>query len=406
MSETTIEINRLGHLGDGIAEGPVFVPGALPGEVVRGTLNNDRLSDVRIVTPSTNRVRPPCRHAKNCGGCALQHASDGFVVDWKQQVVRKALAAHGLSVEIAEVLVSPPNSRRRAVLHGGRTKKAEAIGFYSRGSNALQDTPDCLVLDPHITISLPVLRTLTRLGSSRKTTITLTVLTTEGGLDICVDDARDADVALREELGALAGKHDLARLTWNGETIAQSRRPFVQMGRAQVTPPPGAFLQATPQGEAALVEKVMTAARDRRHVVDLFSGCGTFALPLSENAEVHAVEGLADLLDAAQEGWRGAGGLHKLTTEKRDLFHRPLVAMELNRFDMAVIDPPRAGAENQMHEVATSDLNKVVSVSCNPVTFARDAAILVAAGFQMGPITLVDQFRWSPHIEVVAVFSR
>jgi 23S rRNA (uracil1939-C5)-methyltransferase len=406
MPEVKAKITRLGHLGDGIAEGPIYVPDVLPGEIVTGTLASDRLASVKIVEPSAQRVRPPCRHAKSCGGCALQHASDAFVSDWKKSVVVQALQAHGIDAKIAEIVTSPSNSRRRAVFHGSRTKKGEMVGFFGRGTNALVDTPNCLLLDPHIAAALPILRELTKIGASRKSVIRLTVTATDGGLDICVDEARAADMDLQVSLSELAGRRDLARLTWNGETIAQARRPFVQMGRAKVTPPPAAFLQATRDGANALVASVLASAKTSRRVVDLFSGCGTFALPLSEITEVHAVEGLSELLAAAQTGWREAGGLHRMTTEKRDLFSRPLVALELDKFDMAVIDPPRAGAENQMKEVAQSNLKRVVSVSCNPVTFARDATILVGAGFQMGAITLVDQFRWSTHIEMVAEFRR
>lgn len=406
MANVTAKIERLGHLGDGIAEGPVYVPDVLPGEVVSGVVEGQRMTQVKIVQPSPDRVKPPCPHAKSCGGCALQHASDSFVSRWKQDVVRSALLAHGIGAEISDIHTSPAQGRVRAVLHGARTKKGEMIGFYGRGTNNLVDTPNCLLLDPHILQSLPALRALTRLGASRKSVVRLTVTATDGGLDVCVDDAREADMELRTSLSELTGSHDLARLTWNGETIAQARKPFVQMGRAQVTPPPGAFLQATREGAAELVSRVLDCAKGSRRVVDLFSGCGTFALPISEFSEVHAVEGIADLLNASADGWRAAGGLHRMTTEKRDLFSRPLVALELDRFDLAVIDPPRAGAENQMKEIAQSKLKRVVSVSCNPVTFARDASILINAGFEMGPVTLVDQFRWSTHIEMVADFWR
>jgi 23S rRNA (uracil1939-C5)-methyltransferase len=177
------------------------------------------------------------------------------------------------------------------------------------------------------------------------------------------------------------------------------------MGRARVTPPPGAFLQATREGEAALVSLVRDAARGAARMADLFAGVGTFALPLAETAEVHAVEGEAAMLDALQKGWRGAPGLHRVTTEARDLFRRPLDAADLRRFDAAVIDPPRAGAEAQVAELARAQVPVVAYVSCNPASFARDARALLAAGYRMDPITVVDQFRWSPHVELATRFS-
>ncbi len=198
----------------------------------------------------------------------------------------------------------------------------------------------------------------------------------------------------------------MARLTWNGETLATIHPPAQSFGRARVTPPPGAFLQATEHGEAALRAVVMQAVQGARTVVDLFAGAGTFSLPIAEQAHVHAVEGVEAMMQALDTGWRQAPGLHRVSTETRDLFRRPLLPSELNRFDAAVIDPPRAGAAAQVAELAASDLPRIAMVSCNPVTFARDAELLIGAGFRMGPISVVDQFRWSAHVELAAEFVR
>lgn len=404
MSEFTII--RLGHQGDGIAEGPVFAPMTLPGEVVSGTLDGSRLRDLRIVTPSEHRVTAPCRHYKSCGGCQLQHASDDFVADWKVGVVRQALAAQGLETDFRPIVTSPPNTRRRASLSVKRTKKGAMAGFHARGSDVIIQIPDCQLLDPRLMAAIPVAERLATIGGSRKGELSVLVTLSEPGLDIAVTGGKVLDEPLRLALSAETETHRLARLAWDGEVIGQREPPVQRFGRALVVPPPGAFMQATPEGEAALLGAVTDIVGDAAQVADLFSGCGTFALPLAERAEVHAVEGDAAMVAALDLGWRQAGGLKKVTHEARDLFRRPLMPDELRKSDAVVIDPPRAGAEAQVRELAGSDVPVIAFVSCNPVTFARDARILVQAGYQLHWIQVVDQFRWSSHVELVACLKR
>ncbi len=401
-----LTIERLGHLGDGIAAGPVFVPMALPGEVVEGAVEAGRMEAPAIVTPSPDRVKAPCPHYRACGGCALMHASDGFVAGWKQDVVRTALAAQGIEASFRPVVTSPARSRRRATLAGRRTKKGAIVGFHGRASGTIAEVPGCLVLHPDVTAALPVLTELTALGASRKGEVALAVTLGDGGLDLAVSGGKPPEQTLFSALSAIAGRADLARLTWDGETVAAQRTVAQRFGKARVVPPPSAFLQATAEGEAALVAAVREAVRPARRVADLFAGSGTFALPLSETAEVHAVEGEASMLAALDTGWRQTPGLHRITTEARDLFRRPLMPDELKGFDAVVIDPPRAGAEAQTREIAASPVRVVAAVSCNPVTFARDARLLAAAGFALDWVQVVDQFRWSPHVELAARFAR
>ncbi len=401
-----VTINRLGHLGDGIADGPVFAPRTLPGEVIEGEATGNRIPAPRIVTPSPDRVKPPCAHYKTCGGCDLQHASDDFVASWKTDVVRAALQAQGLDAPILGIATSPPRSRRRATLHARRLKSGALVGFHGRASGTLVSVPECHLLVPEIISGMPAFEALACLGASRKSEIDLAVTETESGLDVSVAGARPLE---RDDLIIavdIAQAHDLARLVWNDEIVAERRAPTVRFGRANVPVPPGTFLQATVEGEAALVSSVREAVRGASRVVDLFSGCGTFALPLAEHAEVHAVEGEQVALDALDRGWRTAQGLKRVTTEARDLFRRPLLPDELSRFDAAVIDPPRAGAESQTRALAASPVRRIAAVSCNPASFARDARFLVNAGCRIDWVRVVDQFRWSPHVELVACFSR
>lgn len=402
----TLTIARLGHHGDGIAEGPVYVARALPGEVVTGEIEGGRIARASIVTPSPDRVAAPCPHYRSCGGCDLQHASDAFVAGWKMDVVRQALAAQGLPAPIRGIATSPPRSRRRAVLHGRRLKAGALVGFHGRASGTLTAVPECHLLTPGIIAALPAIEALVGLAASRKAEVSLAVSETESGLHVALANALPLDAGRFAEAARMAGAADLARLTWNGEPAAERRPPRLRLGPALVVPPPGAFLQATAEGEAALQASILEAVGDAARVVDLFAGLGTFALALAKEAEVHAVEGDGALLRALDGGWRGASGLRRVTTEMRDLFRRPLLPDELVRCDAVVIDPPRAGAEAQTAQLAASRLPRIAAVSCNPATFARDARILTEAGFRLDWIDVVDQFRWSPHVELAAAFSR
>lgn len=396
-------IERLGHRGEGIAE-RVFIARALPGEVVEGVVEEGRIAAPRILTPSPDRVAPPCRHFRGCGGCAMQHASDAFVADWKQAIVVNALAAQGLTAPFRPIHTSPPRSRRRATLAGRRLKSGALVGFHARASDSLTAVPDCLLLRPELIALLPALEAITLAGASRKAELAMTVTALTDGVDVAVRGGKPLDFSLRAELPAIAHEHRLARLSWEGETLFQSHPPSLPFGRARVSPPPGAFLQATAEGEAVLVSAMRGALKGARRVADLFAGCGTFALPLAENAEVHAVEGDKAMLDALETGWRGAQGLKRVTLEARDLFRRPLLPDELARFDAVVIDPPRAGAEAQFHEIARARVPLIGAVSCNPATFARDAETLKQAGYRLEWVQVVDQFRWSAHVELAACF--
>ena len=397
-------ITRLGHQGDGIADGPIYAPRTLPGEVVSGTLVGQQLTDIRVETPSEHRVKAPCRHYKACGGCQLQHASDAFVADWKLQIVRKALMAQGLEAQLRPIHTSPEQSRRRATIAVRRTKKGTLAGFHGRASGTITEIPDCRLLDPTLIAAIPVAEALATLGARRKGVLAVTLTLSEGGLDVAVTGGKPLDGPLELALAQATEKHGLARLSWDDEVIAMRHAPVQRFGTASVTPPPGAFLQATKDGEKALLKAVSEATRGAKRIVDLFAGSGTFSLPLAENAEVHAVEGEAAMVEALDQGWRRAQGLKRVTTEARDLFRRPLMPDELKSFDAVVLDPPRAGAEAQVDEIAQAQRPVIAYVSCNPVTFARDAKTLVNAGYTLEWVQVVDQFRWSSHTELAARF--
>lgn len=395
-----VTIERLGRDGDGLADGHA-VPFALPGE------SWDVAADPpRRLTAAPERVSPPCPHFGACGGCAVQHASDAFVAAWKRDTVVRALAARGLAADVRATVTSPERSRRRAVLAGRRTRKGVRLGFHTRRSDTITAIDGCRVLRPEIVDALPSLGPIVALAASRSSTLRLTVTTGPAGLDVDVSGGRPLDAQLRADAAAAASAADLARLTWEGEALATLRPPVQRMGPALVVPPPAAFLQATAEGEASLVAAVEEATAGARRIADLFSGIGTFALPLAARAEVLAVEGNAAMVEALAAAARGTPGLRRVVAASRDLFRRPILAHEFDGVDAVVIDPPRAGAEAVCTELAASAVPVVAAVSCDAATFARDARLLVEGGYRLEWVQPVDQFRWSGHVEIAACFRR
>ena len=402
---TEYTINRLGHQGDGIADGPVYAPRTLPGEVVSGVLDGTQLNDIRIVTPSSDRVQPPCRHYKACGGCQLQHASDSFVEGFKLDVVRTALAAKQIETDLRPIVTSPAQSRRRATLAVRRTKKGAMAGFHGRASDVIVEIPDCRLLDPVLIAGIPVAEALATQVGSRKGVLTMAITVSDIGLDISVTGGKMLDGPLQLMLAQLTEQHGLARLAWDGDVIAMKAPATQTFGAAKVVPPPGSFLQPTKEGEAALLAGIFEITAGAKRIADLFAGCGTFSLPLAKDAEIYAVEGNADMTEALDHGWRMAQGLKQVTTEARDLYRRPMMPDELAKMDAVLIDPPRAGAEAQVAEIVQAQVPVVAYVSCNPVSFARDASLLVSGGYKLNWVQVVDQFRWSAHTELVASFT-
>lgn len=399
-------IERLGHRGDGVAKGPIYAPLTLPGEEVEGEVIGDRIAAPRILTPSDRRVKAPCAHYKSCGGCSLQHADDAFVAEWKLDLVRSLLASEGLAPEFRPVETSPAAARRRATFSARRTKKGAMVGFHARASDTLIAVPNCAILHADLQTALPQLELLAALAATRKSEIKLMVTASDAGLDVDVRDAKALDPETQQAVAEIMQTAKIARLSWNGELALQQAEPFQSIGGIRMTPPPGAFLQATKHGETALIRAVTQAVGSAKHIADLFAGCGTFALPLAREAEVHAVEGDQAMTDALTSAWRGADQVKKVTTKVRDLFREPLIAADLNRFDAVVIDPPRAGALAQMQQLAQSTVPRIAAVSCNPATFVRDAKILTGAGYSLDWVQVVDQFRWSTHVELAAQFTK
>lgn len=400
-------IESLGAQGHGVTAEGIFVPFALPGERVRLVPSGHRARLDAVLRRAPERAEPPCPHFGSCGGCALQHASDRLVAEWKRDLVGRALASRGIEgVEIRPTVTSPPASRRRATFAARRTRKGALVGFHAAASDEIVAISICPVSDPALAASLPVLAEIAEIGASRKGTLRLTVTASERGLDVAAEGGKAIAGPMYGQLVAIAATRDLARLSWQGEALVARRRPLQRFGNAWVAPPPGGFLQATSEGEAALVAAMREATGGTARVADLFSGSGTFALPLAEAAEVLAVDADAGALTALDAGWRDAEGLRRVVTERRDLWHRPLLVRDLRDFGAVVFDPPRAGARGQAEQLALSSVPRIGAVSCNPATFARDARTLIDGGYRLDWVLPVDQFRWSPHVELAAAFSR
>ncbi|MGB8274276.1 MAG: class I SAM-dependent RNA methyltransferase, partial [Alphaproteobacteria bacterium] len=368
---------------------------------------------ITVLRPAPSRREPACPHFGTCGGCALQHMADDAYSEWKRGLVIAALAQRGFrDAEVGALSRVGPGTRRRASLKAMRLAGGPVLGFYARGSQRVVDVARCPVLVPGLESLIAPLRALlgSLLGPSEKAEIELSW--TDTGADVAISAGREPTLADRGRLAEFAMSRDLARLCWQGgrnrpiEPVVERRKPEIAFGGAAVQLPPGAFLQPSAEGEARLIAWVSEAAAGAARIADLYSGCGTFALPLAKSARVHAVEGDSAMADALRQAAGRAGLSGRLTVECRDLERRPLIARELSDFDAVVFDPPRPGAKAQAAEIAKSDVLTVVAVSCNPATFARDARTLADRGFRLGRVMPLDQFLWSPHVELVAAFSR
>lgn len=410
MSDSIVTIDRLGAQADGVVDlpgGPLYVPFALPGERVNVARSRDRGEIVSILSPSPDRIDPACRHFGDCGGCAIQHLDDTAYRAWKRGKVVEAMQARGIGAPVAELVPCAPGTRRRVTYSARKTQGGVLLGYHGAMSDRIVDIAEDPITVPSIVARLEDLRSLASMLASGSDPFRMAVTATEAGLDIQVAGLPKLAEQARLAASDFARKAGFARLSVGDDVIVEPRRPQVAFGSVVVTPPPGAFLQATAAAEAAMAELVLGHLARSKRVADLFAGCGTFSLRLAAAAEVHAAESDAAALATLDKGFRGSGGsLKRVTVEKRDLFRRPLTAKELDRFDGLVFDPPRAGAEDQSKQIARSAVPFVAAVSCNPGTLARDLAILVAGGYRVTQIVPIDQFLWSAHVEAVALLEK
>lgn len=407
---TVLTIDHLGAQGDGVAAsatGQVFVPFTLPGERVTAAVTTGRADLVAVLDASPERVVPPCRHFGTCGGCALQHMAAPSYLAWKRDKVSAPLKGRGIDAQVTDIVSCPPQSRRRVVFAVRRTERGMILGYNQALSHQIVDIEECPISLPRIVSALPALRELARLLCNTGDAFRMAVTASETGLDIDLRGSGTATDTSRQLASRLAIEAGFARVSVDGEIVIEPKKPMLLAGGVAVHPPPGAFLQAVAAAEEAMASLVVGHLRKAKNAADLFCGWGAFALRLAAHAQVHAVEADQPALTALDRAFRFAAGLKTVTTERRDLFRRPLTYKELDaRFDGLVFDPPRAGAEDQARQIARSRVPLVAAVSCNPVTLARDLEILVAGGYRVTFVTPVDQFLWSPHVEAVALLEK
>lgn len=400
----TLTVARLGSRGDGIAQDGTAIAYALPGETVTIARQGGRGDLVSVEVPSPDRVAPFCPYFGRCGGCVVQHLTEAPYAEWKRGLVVQALAQAGLDAPVEALRDAHGEGRRRLTLH---VRDGEA-GLMAARSHELVAISHCPITVPALHEAPALARALAApLGHGRTKPLDVAVTATEGGLDVDLRGHGPVPEGVRAALVRLATEHDLARLSLHGDLVVERRRPTLSTLGGRLSPPPGGFLQATEAGERTLAETILAALDSRvKRVADLFSGCGPFTLAMAARCDVHAVESDAGSLAGLDRAARAATGQHKLTSERRDLFRRPLLTIELDRFDAVVMDPPRSGAQAQARQLALSKVPLVVSVSCDSGTFARDAALLVEGGYVLEQVTPVDQFRHSAHAEIVGVFRR
>lgn len=418
--QVEVLVKSLGAKGDGLAESggrPLFLPQTVPGDRVRARITGERSGGfkgtvIELLEGGPSRGEAPCPFYGPCGGCALQHLDAVAYGAWKADLLGQALARRGLGAGRLHPLVQiPPGRRRRAVLsarHGGRTL---SLGYHERESHRLVDIDACLLLTAPLNQLLQPLREALEAVLDPREEARVTTLDSETGIDLLIESSHELTLEDREGLAAFAAEAALARLSWRhaGETqpLSQHRDPVLRFGETLVVPPPGGFVQPTAEGQEALVERVLAAVPETAETAaDLFCGCGTFTFPLARRLQVYAAEADEAAVEALALAARKSDRPDRVSTECRDLARAPVSAEDLSGADVVVFDPPRAGAREQARALAQSDVPRVVAVSCNPTTFARDARTLVDGGYRLIEATPIDQFPWSGHLEVIAVFER
>lgn len=399
MSESAI-IERIAARGDGVTADGRYVAGAVPGDILHADGH---------LEAGPNRAEPVCRHFGKCGGCQLQHVAEPSLEDFVRDRVVGALAGQNIEgVDVRAAIVSPPASRRRAALTALKTGKQVAIGFNAEKSNKVVDMRMCSLLLPELFALVGPIRKLLESIAQPRIPVKIKLQMLDQGPELLLEGVKAQGLDAAFALQDFAAEHRLARLGLDQgdglEIVWQPEPPTVTFDRIAVELPEFSFLQATDAGEKALVAAVRNIIGDAPAVADLFAGVGTFALSIAEGRKVYAAEGARAAIGALTSAANRARAL--VATEHRDLFRRPLTPQECGRFGAVILDPPRAGAEDQVKELANSSTPVIAYVSCNPASFARDAKILIDGGYRLNWIQPVGQFRWSTHVELAAKFTR
>lgn len=407
-------VMEIGRHGDGIAvpeEEPskqqkYFVPHTLPGERVSIRAAGNRADLLEVIEPSADRVPPFCPHYQRCGGCSAQHMSDAFYRNWKKSIVETAFENRELETAVDEISDAHGEGRRRVTFHAILTQERVKVGFMKPKSRQLTEIGNCPILVPALKDAPQIAHDLglAFIGSVRSLDISFTETT--AGIDCDIRGTDDLTYDMHVDLAEAANKWDLARLTLEGVVELERRKPYLRVDDCRVPVPPAGFLQATTEGEAFLTQQVLELTQNAKKIADLFCGVGPFALRQARHAQVYAADSNEQAVQALKEGAHATPGLKQVDAEVRDLFRNPLYRDDLDAFDAVILNPARAGALAQATEISHSEVPLVVYVSCDPATLARDADILTDGGYELVRLMPVDQFKYTAHIETIAVFRK
>ena len=415
MADTErLVIDHVGHHGDGVAMSggsKIYVPYTLGGETVDVAPvpghHPDRRRLITVEAASPARITPFCPHFGVCGGCAIQHWDAEPYRAWKRELVVTTLAQGGIDCEVAPLVDAHGLGRRRITLHARMgTHDVLKVGFAAANSHDIVPIDRCPILDPHLDGAIEAAWAIAEPLISMGKPLDIQITATNSGLDVDVRGSGPLSTAMIGRLSRVAEQHRLARLTRHGELVLMRSPPVVSIGTTQVALPPGSFLQATVEGEERLAALASAHCKRGKYIADLFCGVGPFALRLAAKSRIAAFDSDAGAITALQKAATSTSGLKPVKAEARDLFRRPLMPQELRDYDTVVFDPPRQGAQAQATQLAASKIPVVAAVSCNVTTFARDAKILIDGGYKIEGVTPVDQFRHTPHVELVAKFRR
>ena len=406
-------IDHVGHFGDGVVVAGghnVYVPYTLGGETVEVAAlpgHPDRRRLLAVERASPQRITPFCAHFGVCGGCAIQHWQTERYQAWKRELVIETLAQAKLACEVYPLIDAHGLGRRRMTLHARMgTHDVLKVGFAAAGSHDIIPVDHCPILDPGLSCALEAAWAVSEPLIATAKPLDIQMTATDNGLDVDIRGSGPLPAATIATLSRVAEQHALARLTRHGELVLMRTPPTIAIGKARLTLPPGSFLQATAAGEEALAALVTEHCKRAKHIADLFCGVGPFALRLAALSRISAFDSDAGAIAALQKAAMATSGLKPVKAEVRDLFRRPLMPQQLRDYDAVVFDPPRQGAQAQARQLAAGKIPVVIAVSCNAASFARDARILVDGGYTLEGVTPVDQFRHTPHVELMARFVR
>ena len=406
----TVKILELGHNGDGLAKlrdgTNRFIPYTLAGEIVEISYTKNDFSLIKIQRASKDRIKPICKYFTTCGGCKTQQMTLDMYQLWKRGTIEKALINQGLNIHVDPLINAHGQGRRRVSFHAKRDKNQIFAGLMKYRSHEILNIENCPILVPALSSGIKIVRDLARIMPIHSKPIDVQLTMSETGIDCNINNFPAQLSELFTVITELANKHNTARISLNREVIVERNPPIISIDSAKVVLPPGSFLQATVEGEKIISKIVLEYAHDALHIADLYCGIGTFAIRMAKKTKVTAFDNDKLSILALKKAINHTQGLKPIVAIKRNLSTQPLVPQELKKFDTIVFDPPRSGAKNQVQQLVASKVKRIIAVSCNPSSFASDASVLARGGFTLKRVTPVDQFKFTPHIELVAQFER